>query len=243
VVQGSATVAFLKSRVRSVPRPELPVEQSNVAQARRGDREALAHLLAASLSGVIAIAKEHRGRGVPLDDLISEGCVGLLKAVRRYRAENGTRFMTYAAFWIRKEILAAIAEQPHAVHVPDYAIRHGFRPPKLVRLDAPAFADNTVRLVDRLPHDGPLPVDAVVRSFESSRLRQELLRLTARERAVIIWRFGLCGSAPRTLDEIASDLSLSGERIRQIELAALRRLRRALELRSDRSSGGSAPRP
>jgi len=77
----------------------------------------------------VHIAKEFRGRGLPFEDVIAEGCVGLLKAIRHYRAERGTRFMTYASFWVRKEILAAISDQPHTIHVPRYAREHGCNTP------------------------------------------------------------------------------------------------------------------
>ena len=214
----NASNSYLFRHVTRGPRPDRPDEQAHVARASNGDREAIGLLVAANFPGVVHIAKEFRGRGVPFDDVISEGCVGLLKAIRRYRAENGTRFMTYASFWVRKQILAAVADQPHVIHVPRYARQHG--------CDVPRVADPG--LGDRLPDPDPLPAETIVERERHVHVRRHVLRLPLRERAVIAWRYGLGGQTPQTLHEIAHRFGLSKERVRQIEVPALTHLRDAL---------------
>jgi RNA polymerase sigma factor (sigma-70 family) len=177
---------------------------------------------------VIHIAKEFRGRGLPFEDVIAEGCVGLLKAIRRYRAANGTRFMTYASFWVRKEILAAVADQPHAIHVTRYGRRQGHDAVRVLRLDGPVTPDGNQTLMERLRHPDPLPAETILKREQRRQLKREMLRLVTREQAVIAWRYGLDGQDPKTLNEIARRLGLSKERVRQIEVSALAHLRAAI---------------
>ncbi len=223
-----ASDSYLFRHVTRGPRPERPAEQAQVARASNGDRASIELLVSANFPGVVHIAKEFRGRGMPFDDVIAEGCVGLLKAIRRYRAENGTRFMTYASFWVRKQILAAVSDQPHTIHVPRYARQHGYEAPRVLRLDGPSSANTELSLRDRLPHPDPLPAKSIIDSEQHVQVRRHVLRLPLRERAVIAWRYGLGGQAPQTLHEIAHRFGLSKERVRQIEVSALTHLRDAL---------------
>jgi RNA polymerase sigma factor (sigma-70 family) len=227
-MHGSASVSYFIRRIPRRPRPDLPDEQVEVARANDGDGRATEALISSHLPFVIQMAKELGGRGVPLDDLIAEGCVGILKAIRHYRAANGTRFMTYASFWIRKEILAAVAVQPNVIRVPDYARRHGHGSIRSLRLDAAREVDGEHRLSDSLRHPDPLPADTIIEGERALHVRRHVLRLAPREQAVIAWRFGLGGQPQQTLNEIAYRLGLSRERVRQIEASALARLHRAI---------------
>src|SRR5882762_9095684 len=100
MVQRNASVSYILRGTMRGPRPERIEEQTQVARARSGDREALDLLIASNVRDVVRIARLFCGRGVPFDDLIAEGCVGLLKGIRHYNPENGARLMTYASFWI-----------------------------------------------------------------------------------------------------------------------------------------------
>jgi RNA polymerase primary sigma factor len=228
-VHNSPIVSYYLRQITRGPRPERHDEHAQVARACRGDREAIDLLISANLAHVVHIAKEFRGRGLPFEDVIAEGCVGLLKAIRHYRAESGTRFMTYASFWVRKEILAAISDQPHTIHVPRYARERGYNTPRLLRLDVPRHSEGASNLADHLRHHDPLPVDTLIESGQVRRLRRLLLRLPPRDQAVLAWRYGLGGQPEQTLAEIAKRLGLSRERVRQIEVSALVRLREASE--------------
>jgi len=234
-VHTSPSVSYVIQRISRGPRPERADEQAQVARASIGDRAAIDLLISSNLAYVVHVAKEFRGRGLPFEDLIAEGCVGLLEAIRRYDAANDTRFMTYASFWVRKKILAAISDQPHAVHVPRYARQHGFASIRVLRLDVPQHADEELRIADSLRHPDPLPADTMIESERTGEVRREVLNLPPREQVVIAGRFGLGGRAPETLEAIARRLGLSKERVRQIEVAALARLRARI--------AGRHPRP
>jgi RNA polymerase primary sigma factor len=90
-------------------------------RVRAGDRLARRTLIEKNLRLVVSVAVRYRGSGVPLDDLIQEGNVGLIEAVERFDPERGTRFASYAVWRIRKAVQKAAADQSRPIRVPRYA--------------------------------------------------------------------------------------------------------------------------
>ncbi len=95
-----------------------PEEIETARQAQSGDREALDRLVRANLRFVISVAKRYQNRGMGFLDLIQEGNVGLVTAARKFDPEQGVKFISYAVWWIRQAILAALAKQGRSVRVP-----------------------------------------------------------------------------------------------------------------------------
>lgn len=218
-------------------------ERALAAAARAGDPSALERLVRANLPFVLKVAKQYRGRGVPFEDLVAEGNLGLLEAAPRYDGERGIRFITYAMWWIRKRILHALETQARTVRVPG-------QPWECRRNGAGEKPVRTVEVpLERLP-------DASVPHAESDLVHREAVRrvraavaaLSAQQRRVLQHRFGLGEHEPLTLRETGERLRVSRERVRQIEEQAIARLRRCLRYppardpAADAAPAGSAPR-
>jgi RNA polymerase primary sigma factor len=104
-----------------VAKTPLLTPQEEVTIARRiaaGDPDAMHELIRANLRFVVSVAKKYQNRGMALPDLIGEGNVGLLTAARKFDPDQGVKFISYAVWWIRQAILAALARQGRTVRVP-----------------------------------------------------------------------------------------------------------------------------
>jgi RNA polymerase primary sigma factor len=111
----------LDQYLRDVSRHELitPDKEKELgARAQAGDEDAVQELARANLRFVISVAKKYQNRGVSLTDLIQEGNVGLVTAARKFDPEQGVKFISYAVWWIRQAILAALANHGRSVRVP-----------------------------------------------------------------------------------------------------------------------------
>lgn len=96
-----------------------PQQERELAQrATRGDKAAFDHLVEANLRFVVKIARGYQGYGLPFSDLVQEGNLGLIEAVRKFDPERGFRLTTYASWWIRLYIQRAIEQKSGVVNLP-----------------------------------------------------------------------------------------------------------------------------
>ncbi len=101
--------------------PEEEVELAN--RVMRGDEDAREHMIRANLRLVVKIAQDYSGYGLPLADLISEGNIGLTKAVERFDPDKGAKLSSYAAWWIKQSIKRALANQGKTVRLPVHMVQ------------------------------------------------------------------------------------------------------------------------
>lgn len=111
----------LQAYLEHIGRFSLLTAAEEVALAKRikrGDKKALRQMIEANLRLVVKIAKEYNGYGLPLEDLISEGNIGLMRAAQKFDSKHGTRFSTYGSWWIKQAVRRAIANQSKTIRVP-----------------------------------------------------------------------------------------------------------------------------
>lgn len=107
-MQSTSSLDRYIQQVRAIPKLSREEEHELALRVREGDQDAADRLVEANLRYVIAIGLQYRRYGVKLGDLIAEGSVGLVTAVRKFDPDRGTRFVTYAGYWIRAFVLEAV---------------------------------------------------------------------------------------------------------------------------------------
>ena len=106
------------SEIRNFPLLTRDEEKALARDIQRGKPQALENLVKSNLSFVAKVASEYRNLGIPFEDLLNEGNLGLIEAARRFDPEKNNKFISYAIWWIRKSILKALCEKSHVVRMP-----------------------------------------------------------------------------------------------------------------------------
>ncbi len=243
-----------------------PDEEVDLARRiKQGDQAALEKLVKANLRFVVSVAKQYHHSKVPLNDLINDGNVGLIKAARMFDETKGFKFISYAVWWIRQSIMESLANHSRIVRIPANKIGElskinhatstmeqkfereptseeladflGIKPEDIksannasIRqssLDAPFDEGEDGTLLDLLSNPDAQLADEMLGNQGSLaiELNRLMSTLTEREQEVIRQFFGIGYEYNRSLEDIAEEIGLTRERVRQVKESALRKLR------------------
>ena len=114
-------VSYYLKRISQIPLLTPEEEKELTKKVKEGDEEALKKLVQSNLRFVVNVAKKYAGYGIPFQELISAGNVGLLEAAKRFDPDKGVRFISYAIWWIRQSILQTIYNQKELIKIPHKA--------------------------------------------------------------------------------------------------------------------------
>jgi RNA polymerase primary sigma factor len=153
--------------------PLLTIEEENelAERIKRGDLEARDHMIRANLRLVVKIAGDYSGYGVSMSDLVSEGNIGLMKAVERFDPEKGGKLSTYAAWWIKQSIKRALANQSKTIRLPVHMVD------KIARVRR--IASLLTEALGREPSDDELAAELGLPRHKVAMLKQAALRPTS----------------------------------------------------------------
>ncbi len=265
----------LEQYIQSISRIPLLSAEEEVSLGRRlrdhNDLQAAQKMILSHLRLVVSIARQYSGYGLPQADLIQEGNVGLMKAVRRFDPERGVRLVSFAVHWIKAEIHEYIIKNWRMVKIattkaqrklffglrslkPGFAAlssretRHiaqllGVRPEDVSEMEtrlsgqdisldlSPEEDEHRTSPTTWLADESAGPVEQL-EAMEREHLSQDVYRalneLDERSRIIVSSRWLAEEGQGKTLQELAAQLDISAERVRQIEARALQKLRLAL---------------
>ena len=213
--------AFLMLRLSpggSFPRPLSEAEERKYLEAwLQGDLEARNVLIEHNLRLVVYLAKKYEGSGVPSEDMVSIGTIGLIKAVNTFTPERSIKLATYASRCIGNEILMYLRKSSNRRQE--------------ASIDEPLNIDgdgNELLLSDVLSSEENQVGQRLEQDAERASLRRSVEQLSPRERQIMELRFGLLDGVERTQKEVADAIGISQSYISRLEKRIIRQLREQL---------------
>jgi len=241
-INESEIAPYLKDirKIKVLTRTE---EVDLISKLSDGPEKTMESLVCANLRFVITVAKEYQYRGLEFKDLISEGNYGLVKAVKRFNADAGVRFYSYAVHWVRQSIMQALNDNGRTIRLPvnvindkiknrremdengyaNWCIYQGVNPVKSL---SQRIGESGDELSELIPNDEDISDYGEMTNGNSLAIAlDEVMNiLDKRERSIITQYYGLKDEA-LTLQQIAVNFNLTKERVRQIKNQAIKKLR------------------
>ena len=264
VFEDKALQSYLKdiSKIKPLSREE---ENELALKAKQGDKKAIDKLVTSNLKFVVKIASRYQNRGLSLAELISEGNMGLMRAIEKFEPEQHNKLISYAVWWIRQRILFALSEKTSVIRMPlgkanvankikiardkifmetgkNASIKEIAKLTNLdektikkiskeivktVSMEETSYTSKheKVRLGEFLADEDSFnPQTLYYRERVHDRIEKSLEELPSREAYIVKEYFGLEGQDNKNFAQIAEELGLSRERVRQIQKKALQKI-------------------
>lgn len=197
-------------------------EKELILKAKNGDLKAQNEILESNLRFVFNIASRYKGNGAAISDLISEGNLGLIKAIQKFDPDKDVKFISYAVWWVRNSMQEFIKKRQAALN-----------------MEKEEDSLNCAVIENGIPdnEDEYVTIKDVILSNEEDEEKQELQKnqkkivdkilskLSDRERYIVEEYYGITGGKEKNLEEIGNELKITKERVRQVKQVALNKLR------------------
>lgn len=265
---GSDPTRIYMNEVGYKPLLDADKEKALAEKSEAGDEQARQQMIECNLRLVIKIARHYLNRGLDFLDLISEGNMGLITAVEKFKPGLGFRFSTYATWWIRQSIERAIMNQSSNVRIPVHIqkkinayfrasqaisqeLRHEATPDEIAQtidkpleeiqhmlqfqqkersLDDLLDEQSNRTLLEKFSGNENLNPELHIKNEDmKNSIHRWLLDLEPIQREIIVLRYGLEGNEPHTLDETGEKIGFTRERVRQVQIRTLEKLKRMLK--------------
>lgn len=215
--------AYYRNLKKYTPIKDKEEERKLLREAKSGNITSRNKLIEAHLKFVFDVAKGYRGKGVSMGDLISAGNDGVITAIDKFNMDNETKFITYAVFWIRERIISAIentGKQTYSERYIEDIIHPNMTKKDVMNIAISSDDDERVSKLDTIfPDYGTKTYDPRLNEIDSL-----MGTLSKKEKDVISSFYGI-GCAPMSLKKLSSSMKISAERVRQIKLSGIRKMR------------------
>jgi len=209
-------------------------ERALAVRIQAGEQLAIHVLVRHNLRIVVTIANRHIGQGVPIDDLIQEGNLGLYEAAQRFDPKSDTRFISYAQLWVRKKINEAVVAYGRIVRLPhnqEYDIYKAKMAGEEVQemctieIDSPVGEDGDTTIGDILLNESPEVMIQADLDHTRHKIKQMLASLKLRDREIICAYFGIDRDYAMPTDIIAERYNMTNVRVCQIVKGAITKMK------------------
>ena len=189
-------------------------EKAIAKRIKDGDRSAINKLVESNLRFVVQVAKQYQGMGVELEDLIGFGNLGLFEAAKRFEADRGIKFISFAVWYVRAEIQKSLNDMGRTVRIPSHKTMTEEYSTISTGMKIGDDEDSETYADRYLPAEKETPESAL------KDLKYDLSRalglLKPKQKAAVEMFYGIGHEYPKPMEQIAIELSVSGERARQL---------------------------
>jgi RNA polymerase primary sigma factor len=196
---------------------------------KSGEQKAFDMLVKSNMRLVLKVANDYKNYGMDFEDVVSNGTIGLMKAIDNFDPEKGA-FSQYASAWINKYVRMGL-DDCRGIHTKRYdRMTEEERSSCVVESLNEKIGDGETEFADSLEADCPTPSEKAIFDDSVNAMLEAIDNvLDSREKFIVRSRNGLGGAEPMTLEEIASQLNCTRERVRQLEQIAVGKIREYVE--------------